>query len=192
MHPTFRSGKEAEPIHFGQARSNKTMQRTNLRCLFFLILMAGFITGCMPRSSPPGPNSATGPVDGAGYVLHDWAEGLKILVIFDTPGAFFCEGEGGASSPVYHLAYDAESNDGRSIHWQIETSDGVNAQLNAGGAPFSVSRSAIFLMKASDGAAVVRQVGGNLSNLAFDHDSIIAFIQADPAISAFIEELAAP
>ena len=173
------------------------MQRTNLRCLFFLILMvlilmAGLITGCTPRSSPPGPNSATGIVDGAGYVLHDWAEGLKILVIYDAPGAFFCEGEGGASSPVYQLACDVESTDGSSIHWQIETSDGISAQLTAGGARYEVSSSAIFLMKASDGAAVVRQVGGSLSNLAFDHDSIIAFIQADPAISAFIEELAAP
>lgn len=157
-----------------------------------LILMAGFIIGCSPRSSPPGPAHATGSIDGAGYVLHSWPDGLKILIVHDTPNAFFCSGEGGTSSPVYHLECDTEANDGRTIQWRVETSDGISAQLSVGAENFNVVESSVFLMRSIEGGVGVEQISRDLSTLIFDHDQIFAFIKDDEDISAFIAELPAP
>ncbi len=94
-----------------------------------LILLFGtlFLISCSPRSSPPGPSSATGVIEDAGYAFHVWQDGLRILILHNTPNAFFCQGEGGSSSPVYHLECDTDSLDGRKLSWEIETVDGTNA-----------------------------------------------------------------
>ena len=168
------------------------MRRVHFERILFLIVMAGFIIGCSPRSSPPGPGNATGIIDGAGYVLHNWPDGLKILIVHDTPNAFICSGEGGTSTPVYHLDCLTDANDGRALQWQIETSDGITAQLSAGAENFDVVESSVFLMRSIEGGVEVRQISRDLSTLLFDHDQILAFITADDEISEFIAELPAP
>jgi hypothetical protein len=168
------------------------MRRIRVERILFIIMMAGFIDGCSPRSSPPGPNNATGIIDGAGYVLHDWSGGLKILIVHDTPNGFFCSGEGGTSSPVYHLECDAEANDGRTIQWEIETSDGVTALLRVNAETFNVVESSVFLMRSIEGGVGVEQISRDLSTLSFDQNQILEFITDDDEISAFIAELPAP
>lgn len=168
------------------------MRRVHFKRILFFILMVGFNIGCSPRSSPPGPNNATGIIDGAGYVLHEWPGGLKILIVHDTPNAFFCSGEGGTSSPVYHLECDTEAIDGRTIRWTIETADGITAQLAVDAQNFNIVQSTVFLMRTIDDGVWVEQIPRDLSTLLFDNEQILAFITDDDEISAFIAELPTP
>lgn len=165
------------------------MGRNLIQCTLLLIpLLTVICSGCTPQSSPPGPSSATGVVDGSGYVLHAWNDGLAILIVHDAPNAFFCQGEGGSSSPIYHLECTAESNDGRSIQWEIETRDGLSAKLSTAGQVFNVNEGTVFILMEDeeDGRSMVHQIARDVSTIPQDNDRIVAFIQADKEIMSYL------
>ncbi len=167
------------------------MRRDPVKFILLLILLLSMtFGGCTSPSNPPGPNNATGVLDGTGYVLHSWNEGLAILILHNTPNAFFCEGQGGSSSAVYHLECTAEANDGRSIQWEIETRDGLSAELSTNGRVFDVNEGTVFIMLASeqDDRGVVHQITRDLSTIPQDNDLIVAFIQADREIMSYLNE----
>jgi hypothetical protein len=160
--------------------------------LVALTIAAGFTTGCSICSSPTGPNNAAGMIDHAGYAFHSWPDGLQILLIYDTPNGFFCEGEATSSSPVYRLDCEADSLDGRSLAWSIETDDGLNADITLAGERYTVEQSAVFMILTTGTNTDVRMVLRDLSGVAFEHERVQAFITADDELSAFLQLIPAP
>jgi hypothetical protein len=156
--------------------------------LALLICFAATTSTCGSVSSPPGASSYTGIIDELGYVLHAWEEGLKILVVYDTPNAYFCEGEGGSSASTYRLTCSAESNDGRTTHWEIETADGVQAVFSVERKTYQVVESAVFLLHSGEDEILVERITRDLSSMALDHDAIITFITGDEELHKWLDE----
>ncbi len=166
--------------------------RYPFQTLFLLIVGITFSAGCAGRSSPPGPSNMTGKIEGAGYTYHHWADGLQILMIHDTPGGFFCEGEGGTSSPIYLLECTADAMDGRTLPWKIETRDGQSADVVVAGEAFILDRDSVFLVHTTESGSEVRLIGRDLSGMAFENESVLNFIQSDEELMQFLQSIATP
>lgn len=163
--------------------------RLKLTSLIFLLLTLILLSGCM-RSTPPGPNSAGGSIEGVPYFFHQWAQGLSVMIWHDlSNGTADCSGTGSTSDPVYREGCRAEAADGRSLEWQIHTTDGVGAEMRINGNPYDLANGNLFLIDTQDGTLHVVQLQRDLSNLAANHESITAFAQDDVDVSSFIERV---
>jgi hypothetical protein len=160
-------------------------------CSIILLMLTVSCIGCTPKTSPPGPSTATGIIDEAGYAFHVWQAGLNVLLLHNAPNGFFCTGKGGDSA-VYRLECTADAIDGRTFTWIIETGDGKKADVTIGGEPFTIEESAVFLIDAPGGPPEVRLIRRDLTDLAFDHESVLAFATADHEISAFLRSISNP
>ena len=165
--------------------------RLKTTCLGLLWLTLVFLlSGCLMKTTPPGPNSAGGSVEGVPYSFHQWAQGLSVMIWHDlSNGTADCSGTGSTSDPVYREACRAEAEDGRSLEWQIHTTDGVRAEMWINGDPYELANGNLFLIDTQDGTVHVVQLQRDLSNLAANHERITAFAQADLDVSSFIESV---
>lgn len=159
---------------------------------FSLFLLAGFLIGCSPKSTPPGANSVGGVLEEAVFSYHFWEEGLAILIWHDfTYGGEGCSGTGSTEDPVYRLECTVESIDGRSFSWQVHSRDGITADMWIDGQKYDLSQGTMFLIKNQDGALQVDQVQRDFSELAPSYEAIAALTDSDPAVKEFIAQIGA-
>ena len=154
-----------------------------------LALLALVVGGCAGKSTPPGADIAYGSVEGAGYTLMRWQEGLALMIWQRDTNSLMCEGGGSTQDPVYELNCLAESEDGYRLDWTVQTTDGETAQLEMGNASYDLSGGTLMLVTASDAGLEVIQLDRDLSGIPFDHNQITAFSTSDPDIAAFIGSL---
>lgn len=155
-----------------------------------LILLAGLLLGCSPKSTPPGANSVYGGLDVARFSYHYWKEGLTILIWHDfTYGGEGCSGSGSTEDPVYRLECDVESADGQSFSWKVHTRDGITADMWIEDERYNLSQGNMFLIRSQDGGIQVEQYQRNFSELEPTVDNVNALSDSDPDIAAFIAHL---
>lgn len=155
----------------------------------FILLTVVVSSGCMIRSTPPGPNSASGSVAGVSYSFHQWAQGLSVMIWHDLDGGGSCGGSGSTSDPIYRVTCTAEDRNGRSLEWQIHTTDGMDAEMWINGDEYYLADGKLFLIDYQDGAVHIVQFQRDLSNLMANHESITAFIPTDQDVSNFVESV---
>jgi hypothetical protein len=154
-----------------------------------LALLALVASGCATKSTPPGADVAYGSVEGVGYTLMRWQEGLALMIWQRGTDSLMCEGGGSTEDPVYELNCQAESADGYRLAWTLQTTDGETAQLEMGNTSYDLSGGTLMLVTASDAGLEVIQLDRDLSGIPFDHNQITAFALSDPDIAAFIGSL---
>ena len=154
-----------------------------------LVLLALVVGGCAGRSTPPGADIAYGSVEGAGYTLMRWQEGLALMVWQRGTDSVMCEGGGSTEDPVYELNCQAESEDGYRLDWTLQTTDGETAQLEMGNETYDLSGGTLMLVKLNDAGFEVVQLNRDLSGIPFEHNQITAFAASDPDIAQFIWSL---
>jgi hypothetical protein len=163
---------------------------STIRPRFFwvwLLLIAIFVGGCSPKSTPPGANSTYGGVDEARYSYHYWEEGLAILFWLDSVrGGEGCSGSGSTEDPVYRLECNVELGDGRSFSWEVHTRDGVTADMWIDGQRYDLSQGNMFLVDAGEGELHVEQFQRDFSTLEPSNDAISALASNDPDVANFI------
>lgn len=166
---------------------NKIQLRTTFLGIFFLAMI--LLNGCLMKSTPPGPNTAYGSVEGVSYTFHKWGEGLSVMIWHDLNGEGSCTGSGSTSDPVYREYCTVESTDGRTLDWQIHTTDGVAAEMRINGNAYNLADGVLFLIDHQDSTIHVAQLQRDLSHLATNHQSITAFAPNDDDISSFVEHV---
>jgi hypothetical protein len=157
---------------------------------WFLFLTTFFLSSCLMRATPPGPNSASGSIEGVSYTFHQWAQGLSVMIWHNLlPGTSSCGGSGSTSDPIYREECTVEDADGRSLEWQIHTTDGVTAEMWINGTEYNLANGRLFLIEYQNDTPQIVQLQDNLANLAANDESITAFAQANQDISNFIESV---
>ena len=154
----------------------------------WLLLIAGFISSCSPKSTPPGANSIGGSVDGIIYSYHYWEEGLAILIWHDfSYGAESCSGTGSTEDPVYRLECAVEALDGRRFSWEVHSSDGLTAAMWIDDTSFDLSQGTMFLVSSQDNGTQVIQLQRDFSELEPDNETISAMAISDSDVANFID-----
>ena len=155
-----------------------------------ILLIATFIIGCSPKSTPPGASSIYGGVDVARFSYHHWEEGLTILIWHDfTYGEEGCSGTSSTEDPVYRLVCDVESADGKSFSWTVHTQDGVTADMWIEEQSYDLSRGNMFLVKSQDGGIQVEQYQRNFSEFEPTVETVNALSKSDPNVADFIARI---
>jgi hypothetical protein len=160
--------------------------RYDIALVFLAIALLLPASGCY-RTTPPGPDTAYGQFEGAGYLFYRWAQGLRIMIWHDATNAA-SSGSGSTSDPAYRVEGRALYEDGSELNWTIETRDGQSAQFTLNGAGYDLSTGTLFLVKTSGGSTQVEQMRRDLSGVQLERESILAFAQGDPDIARFIED----
>lgn len=163
--------------------------RLKLTSLGILFVSFVLLSGCMMKSTPPGPNTAGGSIEGVSYSFHQWAQGMSIMIWHDLSGYGSCGGSGSTSDPIYRVDCRAEGTNGRTLKWQIHTTDGVSAEMRINGNEFNLADGTLFLIDHQDGTAHVVQRQRDLSNLAANHQSITAFTPTDQEVANYVESV---
>jgi hypothetical protein len=154
------------------------------------ILIVGLLTGCAPKSTPPGDNSISGVAEGARYSYHYWDEGLALLFWYDfSSGGGGCVGSGSTEDPVYRLECDVDNLAGQRVKWLAETTDGVAADLWIDGRQYDLANGTMFLIATRGNSLQIEQVARDLSQLAPDVDELAALATEDPAVIDFIAQM---
>lgn len=151
--------------------------------LVVLVVLA--LSGCV-RSTPPGASTAAGEVGDGAYTFMQWNEGLTILIWDDITGSHSNHGSGSSSDPVFRQSGQAESPDGRSYSYQVETEDGITARFTIDGKAFDLSQGTLFLVKTRGAEASVQQLSRDISELSFTNEAFRKMAQSDPDVAALI------
>ena len=156
----------------------------------WLLLIAGLLMSCSPKSTPPGANSIGGSVDGARFSYHYWEEGLAILIWHDLSyGGEGCSGTGSTEDPVYELECDAESTDGQTFSWKVHSRDGVTGEMWIDDQRYDLSQGNMFLVSSQDNGVQVDQLQRDFSELEPNAETISALSNSDPDVADFIARI---
>lgn len=152
-----------------------------------LLLMAGFISSCYPKSTPPGANNVSGSVGHTLYWYHHWQEGLAILVWHDfSYGESNCGGSSSTEDPLYRINCTVKAGDGRQFSWEIHSSDGLTADMWIEGQKFDLSQGTMFLVGSRDNKLELVQLQKDFSALAPSHETVSALAITDDDIANFV------
>jgi len=149
------------------------------------LLVVLVLSGCT-SSTPPGASTAGGVVGDGAYTFMQWKEGLTILIWDDIRGSHSNHGAGSSSDPVFRQSGQAESPDGRSYSYQVETENGVTARFTIDGKEFDLSQGTIFLVKTKGAETSVQQLSRDLSEVSFADEAFREMAQSDPDVAALI------
>jgi hypothetical protein len=155
-----------------------------LTSLFFALLVP--INGCR-KYTPPGPNSHTAKVEDTSYVLLRWAEGLSVMMWFDSYGVVFTSGSGSTDDPIYRGSGHFEANDRRRVEWQLETEDGITAKFKISDTTYDLSKQTLFLISTQSEKIDIQRIERDLSGVSPTVESCTEFAKNDPDVSAFIK-----
>jgi len=164
--------------------SLKTTTLIALTSLFFALFVS--LAGCQ-RYTPPGPNTHTAKVEDASYVLLRWAEGLSVMMWFDSYGVVFTSGGGSTDDPIYRGSGHFESNDRRRVEWQFETENGITATFKINDTTYDLSKQTLFLISTQSDRVSIQQIERDLSGVSTTVESCTEFAKNDPDVSAFIK-----
>lgn len=152
------------------------------------LLIAGLIGGCSMKSTPPGDNSVGGMVGEAVYSYHYWTQGLGILIWHDlSVGSEGCSGSGSTEDPVYRLECHAETQDGRTLDWEVHTADGFTGEMWIDGQHVDLSQGKMFLIRTQGDGPEIVQLERDLPGIGSDNAAIEAMAVDDPDVAAFVE-----
>ncbi len=151
--------------------------------LAVLVVLA--LSGCM-SSTPPGASTAGGEVGEGSYTFMQWNEGLTIMIWDDIRGSHSNHGSGSSSDPVFRQSGQAESPDGRSYSYQVETEDGVTARFTIDRKEFDLSQGTLFLVKTRGTETSVQQLSRDLSEVSFTNEAFREMARSDPDVAALI------
>jgi Tol biopolymer transport system component len=154
-----------------------------LSALISLIIVLAACSG----STPPGPNSVSGVAGQASYLLIDWEEGLRILIWDDIPyGGHGSASSSSTSDPPFHQEGSAQSADGRSYEYSLETIDGQQADFTIDGIPYDLKQGNLFLIRTTGGATQVEQLDIDLTSLSPTNAGIEDFGRKVPQIAVLM------
>jgi hypothetical protein len=155
--------------------------------LLTLVVLTLALDGCGSRSTPPGPDVASGTFEGRSYVFMRWQEGLRLMIWHDIIDSVVSEGSGATDDPVYTYRGYATASDGAGFDWEVRTADGQTAQFMIDGTIYDLSEGRLFIVTTQGGVTRVSQLQRDLSGVQPNYDSIAAFAREDPDVSRFIE-----
>ena len=153
----------------------------------FAILMILISAGCSPVSTPPAPSMVGGAYVRAAYEYFHWQEGLDIMIWYDAAQSSSCDSSGSTSEKTHVVHCQAFYESGRSLDWQIETSDGLTAKFVLDNNQFSLSDGNVFVVSTAQDPPEIRQFQLDLSVVKPENESIIEFGLNDPDIAKFIQ-----
>ena len=167
---------------------NKTIKMTSRLAALALmvILIVAAATACTGRSTPPGANKYLGSFEQGGYLFLRWQEGLEVMIWHDIAGSAVAHSAGSTEDRVYAERGSAQSADGRSFEWELQTTDGKMGQVRIGSSSYDLAAGTLFIVTTSGGTTDVRQFDRDLSAVPLDHDGILAFAEKDPDLAAFL------
>jgi len=175
------------------------MSKVAKAILRFLLPIALFvipISGCAPRSAPPGADvTAGGVAEQASFEFLRWKEGLAIMIWYDFVGesGSFSTSEGArfTPDPIFELQGYAESPDGARFEWKVQTNDGKTARFWIDGTPYDLSDGRLFIVTAKGDGTGVTQLARDLSSIQPNYSSCLAFAKNDPDLAQFMSDKAA-
>ncbi len=156
-----------------------------------LVLAVLALSGCMTRSTPPGASTAAGAVGAGAYTFLQCNEGLTIMIWDDIGESHSNHGTGSTSDPVFRQSGQAESPDGRSYYYQVESEDGISGRFTIDGKEFDLSQGTLFLVKTRGGETRVQQLSRDLLEVSFDevsfnNEAFWGFAASDPDVAELI------
>jgi hypothetical protein len=162
------------------------MNRKGTTLVGLLLAVAGAVAACTGSSTPPGANKYLGTFEGGGYLFLRWEEGLEVMLWHDMTGSAAAQSAGSTDDRVTIELGSARSADGRSLEWELRTTDGKRGELQIGGATYEVAGGSVFLVTTRGGTTEVRQLDRDLSSVPLSQEGILAFAENDPDLAAFI------
>ena len=155
-------------------------------------VMIVLLLGCTPKSTAPGANSVGGTIGEAAYSYHYWDEGLAILLWHDfSYGGEGCSGSSSTEDPMYRLECVVEAKDGRRFGWNVQSSDGVTADLWIDGQKFDLDKGNLFLVSSASGEIEIEQFKRDFTGIGSSNAKIAALAESDADIAAFVNHLRA-
>lgn len=161
--------------------------RYSTRLAFLVILHAGAAAACSSAASPPGANKALGSVAQGGYLFLRWQEGLEVMIWHDLSGEGTADSSGSVAGRFYVGRGMARATDGRSLVWEVQTTDGTTGEAQIGGGRYDLFAGNLFIVTTQEGWPAVRQLHRDLSAVPLNHDGILAFAVKDPDLAAFLD-----
>jgi len=154
--------------------------------IFAILMILISTTGCSPVSSPPAPDMVGGVYSHAAYEYFRWLEGLDVMIWYDAAQSSSCDSSGPTSTKTHLVECQALSNSGRSLDWQIETSDGLTAKFVLNDKQFNLPDGNVFVVSTAQDAIEIQQFQRDLSGVKLENESITTFALNDPDIAEFI------
>ena len=131
--------------------------------LFFCVTIAG----CGSGTTPPGPSSSYGVVEGnTHFQFLLWEEGLAIMIVDTMMVKHHSNGHGSTRDPVYRQTGSAQSKAGDRYDWEIETTDGRTATLKINSVEYEIAKGAVFVIQMNDKKPMVDQLDLDVSKLS--------------------------
>jgi hypothetical protein len=162
------------------------MSRKGIRLVGLVFVVAGAVAACTGSSTPPGANKYLGTFERGGYLFLRWEEGLEVMIWHDVTGSAMAHSAGSTEDRVNVEQGSARSADGRSLEWELQTTDGRTGQLEIGGGRYEVAGGSLFLVTTRGGKTEVRQLDRDLSAVPLDNEGILAFAANDSDLAAFL------
>ena len=154
-----------------------------------VVLLTIGVAACGGSSNPPQAAKALGSVAQGGYLFLRWQEGLEVMIWHDLSGESTGHSAGSNAGRLHIERGSAQSADGRSLNWEVQTRDGRTAEVQIGAVRYDLAAGDLFIVTTRSGMPVVRQLRRDLSAVPLDHDGILAFARDDPDLAAFLDEL---
>ena len=155
----------------------------------FAILMILISAGCSPApiSPPPAPDMAGGVYEHVAYEYFHWQEGLNVMIWYDVAHSSSCNSSGSSSEKTHVVRCQAFYEPGRSLDWQIETSDGLTGKFVLNNNQFDLSDGNVFVVSTAQNPIEIQQFQRDLSGVKPESESIVGYGLNDPDIDAFIQ-----
>lgn len=167
--------------------SGKTI--LHLACRAFLVLLVTIaVVTCRYSSTSRRASKALGSCEQGGYLFLRWTEGLEVMLWHDLNGEGTTDSAGFDTGRLFIERGSAHSADGRSITWEVQTVDGTMGEVQIGGSRYDLADGTLYLVATKGGAADVKQLSRDLSDLPLDHDAVLAFARHDPDLAAFLNQ----
>ncbi len=144
-------------------------------------------SSCAPKTTPPGPNSIGGvTVGGKSFTILRWEEGLTVMFWYDVDN-YRSGGHGSTEDPVHRHRGSATTADGRSVNWELETTDGKTAVFRLNKTEYDLLKGRLFLITTKGVNVEVQQLDRDLSSV-HDSESALTFGKSDTDVSRFLQQ----
>jgi len=123
----------------------------------------------------------------AAYEYFHWREGLDIMIWYDAAQSSSCDSSGSTGAKTHEVRCQVFFESGRSLDWQIETSDGLTGKFTLNNDQFDLSVGNVFVVSTAQDPPEIQQFQRDLSGIKPENESIIEFGLNDPDIAKFIQ-----
>lgn len=154
-------------------------------CIIVLLIFT--LVACR-QFTPPEPNAVGSSISQTNYLLLDWPEGLRVLLWDDIyEGEHHNHTESATDDPVFHQSGSAQSSDGRSYEYALETRDGQKAEFSIDRVPYDLEKGKLFLIHTAGGSTQVEQLDLDLSGLSPTYAGVEEFGWQTTEIARFMQ-----